>query len=75
MPCTIRTGRGVEAGDAAALETGIYEAEYRAVRPDGRIVWITERGRVFSDADGDRMVGISRDVTAERESARSASSS
>jgi signal transduction histidine kinase len=33
------------------------------------VVWITERGRVFADADGDRMVGISRDVTFERESA------
>ena len=32
-------------------------------------MWITERGRVFSDADGERMVGISRDVTAEREAA------
>src|SRR4029079_18255363 len=40
-----------------------------AVRPGGSVVWITERGRVFADADGDRMVGISRDVTAERESA------
>ena len=47
-----------------------YEAEYRAVRPDGQLVWITERGRCLSDADGDRMVGISRDVTAEREAAQ-----
>ena len=60
----------VEAATTSALETGTYETEYRAVRPDGHVVWITERGRVFSDADGDRMVGISRDVTAERESAR-----
>jgi PAS domain S-box-containing protein len=49
-----------------ALQSGIYEAEFRAVRPEGAEVWITERGRVFSDVDGDRMVGISRDVTAER---------
>jgi len=59
-----------EAATAAALQTGGYEAEYRAVRPDGSLVWIKERGRIFSDADGDRMVGISRDVTAERESAQ-----
>jgi PAS domain S-box-containing protein len=58
----------VEEATAAALKTGLYEAEYRAIRPDGGVVWITERGRVFSDVDGDRMVGISRDVTAERES-------
>ena len=40
------------------------------MRPDGRVVWIKERGRVFVDVDGDRMVGISRDVTAEREAAQ-----
>src|SRR5205823_7009919 len=51
-------------------QTGTYEAEYRAIRPDGRIVWLTERGQVSSDTDGDRMVGITRDVTAERESAQ-----
>ena len=55
---------------ATALQTGAYETEYRAERPDGSIVWITERGRVFSDPEGERMVGISRDVTAEREAAR-----
>jgi PAS domain S-box-containing protein len=59
----------VEVATAAALQSGVYEAEYRAVRPDGSVVWIKERGRVFSDPDGDRMVGISRDVTSERESA------
>src|SRR5262245_643551 len=60
----------LEEATAVAVRTGSYEAEYRAMRPDGSIVWITERGRVFSDADGDRLVGISRDVTAERESAQ-----
>jgi PAS domain S-box-containing protein len=50
---------------ARAIETGIYEAEYRAVRPDGSVCWLTERGRVFSDEDRERMIGISRDVTAE----------
>jgi signal transduction histidine kinase len=59
----------VEDATAAALKTGIYEVEYRAVRPDGSIVRITERGQMFSDAEGERIVGISRDVTAERESA------
>jgi len=60
----------VEEATATAVQTGTYEIEFRAVRPDGSVVWITERGRVFSDGDGDRMVGISRDVTAERESAQ-----
>jgi len=60
----------LEEATATALQSGLYEAEYRAIRPDSSVVWITERGRVFADADGDRMVGISRDVTAERQSAR-----
>jgi PAS domain S-box-containing protein len=60
----------VESAAAAALESGTYETEYRVVRPDGSIVWITERGRMFADADGDRMVGISRDVTSEHEFAQ-----
>lgn len=60
----------IEECTADALATGAYEAEYRAVRPDGSIVWMRERGRVFSDAEGERMVGISRDVTSERESAQ-----
>ena len=41
-----------EAAISAALRSGIYEAEYRVVRTDGSIAWITERGRVFSDGDG-----------------------
>ena len=52
-----------------ALLTGNYEAEYRAIRRDGTIVWITERGRVLPDGDRPRMVGVSRDVTADREAA------
>jgi len=56
----------IEAAIAAALRSGIYEAEYRAVRADGSIAWITERGRVFLEGDGGRMVGISRDVTSDR---------
>jgi PAS domain S-box-containing protein len=59
----------IEAAIAEALQTGSYEAEYRALRPDGRIVWLKERGRVFSDTDGERIVGITRDITAECESA------
>ena len=54
------------------LRSGDYQGEFRVVRPDRSVVWITERGRVVHDVDGapERMVGVSRDVTAERESAR-----
>ncbi len=53
-------------------ETGSYEADYRIVRPDESLVWVTERGRVVADAGGNptRVVGISRNVTREREAAR-----
>jgi PAS domain S-box-containing protein len=62
----------VERAIARARETGTYEADYRIVRPDASLVWVTERGRVVPDADGNptRVVGISRDVTGEREAAR-----
>jgi PAS domain S-box-containing protein len=61
----------LEAATATALETGIYEAEYRLLRPDSQVVWITERGRMVPNGDGavDRMVGIARDVTADKEAA------
>lgn len=60
----------VEGLFAAALQAGSYEAEYRVVTPDGRVLWVTERGRVLAESDGDRMVGIARDVTADRQAAQ-----
>src|SRR5215470_3724588 len=59
----------VEDAIAKALKSGVYEAQYRAVRHDGSIAWFTERGQMFSDPEGDRIVGISRDVTAEKQAA------
>jgi signal transduction histidine kinase/DNA-binding response OmpR family regulator len=62
----------IEDAVATALRTGNYDAEYRAVRPDGTIAWITERGRVLAveDAQPARLVGVSRDVSSDREAAR-----
>jgi PAS domain S-box-containing protein len=59
----------VEDAIARALTSGVYEAQYRAVRQDGSVAWFTERGQMFFDPEGDRMVGISRDVTAEKHAA------
>ncbi len=59
----------VEAAVRTAITTGgTYECEYRAVCPDDRIVWVTERGRVLRGDDGqvEKMVGVSRDVSAQR---------
>jgi PAS domain S-box-containing protein len=53
---------------AAIAAGGTYECEYRALRPDGVNVWITERGRVLHREDGtvEKLVGVSRDVSAQR---------
>jgi len=50
------------------MRTGTYECQYRAVRPDGGIVWITERGRVLHRNEGqvEKIVGVSRDISQQR---------
>jgi PAS domain S-box-containing protein len=57
----------LEAAFRRAMETGIYEVEYRAVRVDGSVVWIADRGRVFLDGitqrGRGRIVGVSVDLT------------
>jgi PAS domain S-box-containing protein len=55
----------------AAFATGLYQADYRAVRPDGTVAWLTDRGRVVPDAGGrpERIAGITRDVSPERRAA------
>jgi PAS domain S-box-containing protein len=69
----LRISHAVHADDVAALEaafhramqTGDFEAEYRAVRPDGSSVWIADRGRVVQDSTSQptRIVGVSVDLT------------
>jgi PAS domain S-box-containing protein len=60
--------RVVAAFEAAVSSGGTHECEYRAVRPDGVVVWITERGRALRDEDGrvEKLVGVSRDVSGQR---------
>ena len=55
-----------------ALPTGVYDCDYRVVRPDGSVAWLTERGRIVPQrsGQGDRMVGVTRNVTREREAER-----
>jgi PAS domain S-box-containing protein len=62
----------VEAAVEKALSTGVYEGHYRLVRPNGSVVWVTERGGAIRSDDGvvEKMVGVSRDVTAERQAAQ-----
>lgn len=64
--------RGIEAllRQAIAQRTD-YAAEYRSLHPDGTIVWIAANGRFDFDAEGNpvRMVGILRDISAQRSAA------
>lgn len=59
---------GQQGGQQSSSQGGQYECEYRAVRPDGVVVWLTERGRVLQGLTGDveKIVGVTRDVSAQR---------
>ncbi len=60
-----------------AIEEGTdYKIEFRAVRPDGIVLWTLAHGQVLYDEAGKplRMVGISKDIT-ERKSIEEASQS
>jgi PAS domain S-box-containing protein len=51
---------------AEAVDRGTdFRAEFRVVRPDGRVVWLAGAGRVFRDAGGGpaRMYGVNFDIT------------
>jgi PAS domain S-box-containing protein len=48
---------------------GDFQVEFRVVRPDQRIAWLTSRGRVLRDEQnrGVRMLGVLYDVTQRKE--------
>jgi PAS domain S-box-containing protein len=48
-----------------AHQTGVVEAEYRVVWPDGSLHWLSTNGRMFFDDAGEplRMVGFTSDVS------------
>ncbi|MDL2207605.1 PAS domain-containing protein, partial [Desulfovibrio sp. OttesenSCG-928-M16] len=51
-------------------ETPLYEAEFRMRRPDGRIIWAVDRGRMvkkLEDGTGVRLLGVLQDISAEKE--------
>jgi PAS domain S-box-containing protein len=55
----------VENAFHGAIKSGDFEVEYRAIRPDGSVVWIADRGRVVQDSANQptRIVGVSVDLT------------
>src|SRR5262249_34175407 len=62
----------IEAAVEQAMISGAYEGDYRIVRPNGSVVWVTERGRAIrgEGGAGEKMVGVSRDGTSERGAAQ-----
>ncbi len=56
--------------DAAVAERRLMSTEFRAFRPDGRMVWMLGHGQVFFGSDGKpvKMLGTVTDITARRES-------
>ena len=62
-----RVAQAAEQANAA----GMYETEYRMIRPDGRLVWIRGRGFPLFGADGRMryMAGFAEDVTLARTNA------
>jgi len=51
-----------------AIETGIYQAEYRIIWPDKSLHHITARGKVYRNEKGlaSRMIGICWDITEQK---------
>ncbi|HEY3634121.1 MAG TPA: PAS domain S-box protein, partial [Caldimonas sp.] len=52
---------------ADAWVTGVLSNEYRIVRPDGQVRWMSSRGRVIRGPDGhERMLGVIGDITEQK---------
>ncbi|QDV36527.1 PAS domain S-box protein [Tautonia plasticadhaerens] len=56
----------VEAAVAASIEgRSGYEVEFRVLRPDGSVGWMSGNGKVYDDGGGrpSRMIGVGMDIT------------
>ena len=61
--------RYLAAVEAAWKQDTPYAAEYRVLGADGRVQWISARGKVLRDASGRgrRMIGVAQDVSERRQ--------
>jgi PAS domain S-box-containing protein len=55
----------------------VYDDEFRVVHPDGKVLWLSSKGRIIRSADGqaERMIGVNIDINTRKlaeESAREA---
>ena len=64
--------RVLESIQKAVTEGADYVLDYRIVRPDGVVRWVSARGQAFHDETGRavRMAGVSSDVTERKETER-----
>ena len=55
----------IDAVQASIKEDKDYSIAHRVIRPDGRIRWVSERGKVFRNNKGEalRMLGVVQDIT------------
>ena len=61
-----RAGRRQAITDA--LASGLYSHDYRVVRADGEVRWLSSRGRVVADPlHGVRLLGLMGDITAQKQ--------
>ncbi|HUK05750.1 MAG TPA: PAS domain S-box protein [Burkholderiales bacterium] len=51
--------------NAAWEQAGACTNEYRVIRSDGRVAWLSSHGKTLADANGRvyRMIGVSQDIT------------
>jgi len=58
-------GRYLAAVDAAWDQAGVWCNEFRVIRQDGRVAWLSSRGKTIADGAGKpyRMIGVSQDIT------------
>jgi diguanylate cyclase (GGDEF)-like protein/PAS domain S-box-containing protein len=61
--------RYLAAVEAAWKQDAPYAAEYRVLGADGRVQWISARGKVLRDASGRRrrMIGVAQDISERRQ--------
>ncbi len=53
---------------AVALASGVYQREFRVVRADGEVRWLSSRGRAIDDPKlGVRLIGLIADVTEQKQ--------
>jgi len=57
--------RYLAAVNAAWEQVGACTNEYRVIRQDGRVAWLSSHGKTLADASGRvyRMIGVSQDIT------------